>query len=563
MNVRVLTGIILCGFGVYAQNNNTLQFDNPLHIPINASGNFGELRGTHFHAGLDIKTQQRTGLPVYAPADGYVSRIKVSTWGYGKALYIDHPNGQTTVYGHLDSYAGEIADLVKNRHYAEKSFEIEIFPRKNQLAVKRGQIIAYTGNTGGSGGPHLHYEFRDTQTQQILNPLGEGMDKMLTDTQVPSVNAVFVYPLSDEAVVNQGQIPQQLSYVTQNDGTLLVSPIKAKGTIGFGIDIHDTANFNTNKNGVYAVETFVNSKRVFNYKFDRFSFAESGLVNALIDYERFVTTRKKVQKLFYDKPYNLSVLSIDASKGQINVKPGENYTYKIVLSDYHGNTKTISIPVEYADEVVQNARKVESGEYKINADRDYIFEKENVTVSMPVKAFYNDFEMNMSVANNVLKLHKPVVPMAKSIAITFDTSNMDISNRDKAFIARVDGGKRDYFKTTKKGNLWTIYTKSFGDYKILTDEVAPKIYKPSFEEGQWISSATEVSFLISDDVAGISSIVGTINGKWALLDYDYKTKKIVHKFSDKVVVSGRNDVVIKVTDNVGNEGVFESHFFIK
>lgn len=563
MKFRILTGIILCGFGVYAQNDNTLVFDNPLHISINASGNFGELRGTHFHAGLDIKTQQRTGLPVYAPADGYVSRIKVSTWGYGKALYIDHPNGQTTVYGHLDSYAGEIADLVKSRHYSEKSFEIEIFPRKNQLAVKRGQIIAYTGNTGGSGGPHLHYEFRDTKTQQILNPLGEGMDKMLTDSQVPSVNSVFGYPISEDAVVNQGQIPLQLAYVTQNDGTLLVSPIKAKGVIGFGIDIHDTANFNTNKNGVYSVETFVNSKRVFNYKFDKFSFAESGLVNALIDYERFVTTRKKVQKLFYDKPYNLSVLSIDASKGQINVKPGESYTYKIVLSDFHGNTKTITIPIEYADEVVLNAKVKESGEFKINADRDYIFEKENVIVNIPGKAFYNDFEMNMSVADNILKLHKPLVPLAKSMSITFNTSNMDISDRDKAFIARVDGGKCDYFKTTKKGNLWTIYTKSFGDYKILVDEVAPKIYKPSFEEGQWISSATQISFLVSDDVAGIASIQGTINGKWALLDYDYKTKKIVHKFVDNVVSSGRNEVVIKVKDNVGNESVLETHFFIK
>src|SRR5690606_26815706 len=149
----------------YAQGDKKTEFSSPLNVSINASGNFGELRGTHFHTGLDIKTQQRIGLQVYASEDGYVSRIKVSTLGYGKALYIDHPNGQTTVYGDLNGYEGTIAELVKKRHYAEKSFEIEIFPRKGELSVKKGEIIAYSGNTGGSGGPHLHYEFRDTKTQ--------------------------------------------------------------------------------------------------------------------------------------------------------------------------------------------------------------------------------------------------------------------------------------------------------------------------------------------------------------------------------------------------------------
>lgn len=296
MKVRILPSLFLSVLGTFAYAQNTETFDSPLNISIHASGNFGELRGTHFHTGLDIKTQQRIGLPVYAPADGYVSRIKVSTWGYGKALYIDHPNGQTTVYGHLDSYAGDIATLVLNRHYAEKNFEIEIFPRKNEVLVKKGQIIAYTGNTGGSGGPHLHYEIRDTKTQNIINPLREGMDKLLTDTQAPTVNGLYVYPVGDGAVANDNETPQQLSYVTQTDGSFLTSPVKARGDISFGIDIHDTANFNTNKNGVYMVETFVNGKALFSYKFDTFSFSETGYVNALIDYERYVSTKKKVQK---------------------------------------------------------------------------------------------------------------------------------------------------------------------------------------------------------------------------------------------------------------------------
>lgn len=561
MKVNLLTGVFISAFSTIVHAQSQEVFNSPLNISIHASGNFGELRGTHFHTGLDIKTQQRIGLPVYAPADGFVSRIKVSTWGYGKALYIDHPNGQTTVYGHLDSYAGDIGKLVLDRHYAESNFEIEIFPRKNELAVKKGQIIAYTGNTGGSGGPHLHYEFRDTKTQNIINPLREGLDKLLTDTQAPTINGLYVYPVGSDAAANENETPTQLSYVTQKDGSLLASPVKGRGDLSFGIDIHDTSNFNTNKNGVYMVETSVNGKPLFSYKFDSFSFNETGYVNALIDYERYLTTKKKVQRLFYDKPYALSVLTVDANKGVFNVKSGQNYNYTIVLSDYHGNKTTIKIPVEYSSAVAKTKKTIPTGEYKINSDRDYIFEKNKVTVSIPSKAFYNDFLMDMSVNNEVLKLHKPVVPLAKSISITFDTSAMTIANRDKAFIARVDGGKRDYFKTTKKGNIWTIYTKSFGDYKIMADENAPTIDKASFTEGQLLTNESEISFLVRDDISGIDTINGYINGNWILLDFDYKTRKILHKFSDGKVISGRNDVVIKVKDNVGNEGVYESHFF--
>ncbi|MCC9042977.1 M23 family metallopeptidase [Myroides sp. M-43] len=561
MKVKILAGVFLSAFSSFVSAQNSESFDSPLNISIHASGNFGELRGTHFHTGLDIKTQQRIGLPVYAPADGFVSRIKVSTWGYGKALYIDHPNGQTTVYGHLDSYAGDIGSLVLNRHYAEKNFEIEIFPKKNELTVKKGQIIAYTGNTGGSGGPHLHYEIRDTKTQNIINPLKEGMSKLLTDTQAPTINGLYVYPVGDNAVANESESPSQLSYITQKDGTLLSSGVKASGDISFGIDIHDTANFNTNKNGVYMVETSVNGKALFSYKFDSFSFSETGYVNALIDYERYLSTKKKVQKLFFEKPYSLSVLSVDVNKGVFNIKSGENYNYTVVLSDYHGNKTTIVIPVEHSSATAKTKKVKPKGEFKINSDRDYIFERKNVTVSIPIKTFYNDFLMDMSVEDDVLKLHKPIVPLAKSLLITFDTSTMNISNRDKAFIGRVDGGKRDYFRTAKKGNIWTIYAKSFGDYKILIDEKAPTIEKPSFTEGQWLSTASEISFIVRDDMSGISTINGYINGNWILLDYDYKTRKIIHKFSDNKVVSGRNDVIIKVKDNVGNEGIFESHFF--
>ena len=167
-------------------------FDNPIDIPLILSGNFGELRSDHFHSGLDIKTQQREGIPVYAPADGYVKRIKISHYGYGKALYILHPNGYTTVYAHLQKYSGAIQEYVKKTQYEKETFTLELFPDENQLLVKKGELIAFTGNSGSSGGPHLHFEIRDVSSRP-MNPMLFGIN--ISDTKKPIVNSVFVYPI--------------------------------------------------------------------------------------------------------------------------------------------------------------------------------------------------------------------------------------------------------------------------------------------------------------------------------------------------------------------------------
>ena len=180
-------------------------FIPPIDIPLLLSGDFGELRSNHFHTGLDFKTQQKEGLNVYASADGFISRIKISSFGYGKAIYIDHPNGFTTVYGHLSKANPIIEAYLKQIHYKEKSFEIEIFPKPNELVVKKGEIIAFSGNTGGSGGPHLHFEFRDTKTEKIINPMFFGFDKKIIDTKFPVINSLIAYPIDENAVINTSQ----------------------------------------------------------------------------------------------------------------------------------------------------------------------------------------------------------------------------------------------------------------------------------------------------------------------------------------------------------------------
>lgn len=554
-----LLGTFFTGF---AQQNSTLE--SPLKIPIHASGNFGELRGSHFHAGLDIKTQQREGIPVYAPMDGYVSRIKVSAWGYGKALYIAHPNGQTTVYGHLSGYAPDIDRVVRKKHYSSSSFEIEVFPPSSLLKVKKGDLIAYTGNTGGSGGPHLHYEVRDSGTQEILNPLAYGMGNLLVDTKAPTIKGVYVYPVGLQARINSSQDPRKIQLSALGNNKYKSEPIRVTHALGIGVDIFDTADFNTNKNGVYKVEVVADGKSVFEYVFDKFSFSESGFVNVLTDYGYDKENKTKVQKLFVEVPYGLSVLNVGQQRGIIEIQPGRSINCNIILTDFHNNQTVIDLPVNYDDSKYENTSVQKETPYKVIAKEAHDFALGYAKVSIPSNSIYTSFYLELAVKGEVFSFHKDRVASLKNMTLTLDINTLDVENYDKAFIGLMkENAGIGYNKTTKEGNLFSINTKTFGDYKIFYDTQPPTIKNLNFSEGQWISNAQTMRFSIIDELSGIKTYKGLLNGNWILFEYDYKTNKITYNFSDNKSVSGRNDLEIEVIDNLNNKTVYKTHFFRK
>ena len=256
-------------------------FQSPLDIPLILSGTFGELRSNHFHAGIDIKTQQRQGLPVYAVEDGTVSRIKISHWGYGKALYIAHPNGYTSVYAHLQKFGPEIEAYVKKLQYEKQRYEVEVFPQYGELTVSKGDTVAYSGNTGGSSGPHLHFEIRNSMDEKPTNPLLYGFS--VRDATNPNITGLFAYPLSDSAQVNQSQKRIEIPFSRQADGTYLAEPVTASGLIGFGIETYDRQDLAANKNGVYRVEQRVNGKTYTDMDFKAFGIAARQVLVDLLD----------------------------------------------------------------------------------------------------------------------------------------------------------------------------------------------------------------------------------------------------------------------------------------
>lgn len=534
-------------------------FVSPLDIPLQLSGNFGELRPNHFHSGFDFKTLQREGLNVKAAAEGYVSRIKISESGYGKAIYITHPNGFTTVYGHLQSGYGKIEKKIKELQYKSQSYEIDVLLEPNELIVEKAEQIAISGNTGGSDGPHLHFEIRDTQSEKIINPLFFGFDTVIIDTKQPNVTSLIVYPLTDSTKVNQSKIPISLGLYQQKDGSYLAEKVGASGKIGFGIISTDFDNVSWNANGIYKAEVSIDGMKTFGYTFNTFSFDETRLVNALIDYERYKKLKQRVQRLFMQKAFPLSIVNSYQSNGIIDVSPAFRKNILLEVSDFNGNISKINIPVEYSNEVVVVDAPKPKSKYYIKSGREAIFSKENVSVSFPENTFYQDFEMNFDVKDSVLQLHEDTVPAFKNFAITFvdSTSSAD----DKKFIAYYNGKKWTYCTTKYANYTFTTYQKTLGRYQLMKDITCPKISITKEINGKWISEQKDLKFIISDDLSGIKTYNGYLNGKWILLEYESKTKTLKHSFLDGIVDEGKNDLKVIVTDNVGNSTIFETQFF--
>lgn len=561
MHMRLFI-ILFFSATIFGQTNYPNDFISPLSIPIDVSGSFGELRSNHFHSGLDIKTNKKEGLDVFAVADGYVSRIKISTYGYGKAIYITHPNGYVSVYGHLKKANGVIEEYIRKQQYLQKSFEVEMFPSSNELPVKQGDIIAFSGNSGGSGGPHLHFEFRDSKTEKTVNPLHFGFTKFVSDKREPFLQGIVAYPI-DSVVVNKSQKPIAISFNKQADGSYLASKVITNGKIGFGINAYDYCTNPYNKNGLYKVNAYLNGVLYYQYDFETFSFDESRYINNLIDYERYKEMNQRVQKLFHNTPYPLSVIKYSKNNGIINTQPNASYNYKIEIFDFHDNKTTIIIPIEFQNQTATILKSDTNKPYLLRSKVENNFTKENVSVYIPENSFYDDFKFDFDVKEGVLSFSEKDMPVHKNITITFNNVEGLTNNQlEKTFIASVEGYKVYYNKTYRKGNTFSTRVRALDNYKLVQDTIAPRIYNVNFVEGRNLNNQETLSVSIADNLSGIDTYNAYLNGEWILMEYDYKTKKLIHALSDKKYVQGRNDFKVVVTDNMQNSATFESHFFM-
>ena len=560
---KIIFLLLMVSATAFAQNYPLDYFRSPLDIPLRLAGTFGELRNNHFHAGIDIKTNRRIGLPVYATADGYISRIKVAIWGYGKVIYINHPNGYTTVYAHLNKFGDEIQEYVKNIQYEKESYETgNIFPKKDQFIVTKGQIIAYSGRTGGFVAPHLHYEIRNTKTEKIINPLLFGIK--IKDSIAPKIKKLIAYPIGLNSKINKSLKNQSLSIKKDSLNNYTANRLTASGKIGFGINVYDLLGKELNKNGIYSLEMKINGKRKYYHDVETFSFSESKFINLLIDYEYFSKYKSRIQKTFREKENKLSIYEGLIENGSITINEGLNYQVEIIAKDFIGNRSSIKIPVIGLKSETMINQQRDTTAYKIVKNKFQKFSKDGVTIAFPKNTFYKDFFLNFSVNERNATIHKPTIPLDKKFTITFDSIMYNESELDHIYIANMNNKKYPYYMDTrKKSNKIFTTTKTLGKYGLLTDNQIPKIYNPNFKSNDWVSRLRYLTIKISDSQSGIKSYEAYIDNEWILMEYDVKKKKLSYDFRDKKLVGSKHIFKLVVSDNVGNTNTYNSSFYRK
>jgi murein DD-endopeptidase MepM/ murein hydrolase activator NlpD len=542
-------------------------FRNPLDVPINLSGNFGELRTNHFHAGIDIKTMQQEGLKVYAAAEGFVSRIKVSPVGYGYALYIDHPNGYTTVYGHLKSYSARIDEYVKREQYRLKSFSVDLFPDSSLLKVVKGEVVALSGNTGGSGGPHLHFEVRETKSEKIINPLLFGFD--VKDNIKPSVSGIWLVPMTDTTWINGGRIPVRYETAGSAGAVKLKSTTipKVYGEVGFAIHTSDALDGNANRCGIYRIELWVDGLQVYGQRMDRLDFTTNRAMNAHTIYERFKKDRSQIHGSYRLPGNPLDIYDNLVDDGIVRFKDGKRHKIEYIVVDLMGNRSSVSFEVEAQTKAAGPAPKPGTYLATWNWEKDNEYKNEKIQIQMPALNLYEDLNLTITEGREIsgavtptFKVASPYEPVHGKYTLSLNASKVPAQLKPKTIVARWDPDKQKISSEggVEEGGWITANPQYLGFFALMIDTVKPGIQPVDFSasmKGKW-----SFTFKIYDGLSGVDQIIPKIDGEWALMEYDAKTSRLIYYFDKRYIQPGKHSFELTVIDAVGNERVYKSDF---
>tara|TARA_B100000989_G_scaffold246584_1_gene193763 strand:+ start:771 stop:2465 length:1695 start_codon:yes stop_codon:yes gene_type:complete len=544
---------------IYTQNSG----DYPLDIPIILSGTFAELRPNHFHAGIDIKTKGTEGFNVHSIGDGYVKRIQITHGGYGKALYIKHDNGQSSVYAHLKKYSPKIEKIVKEIQYSKESYTIRVYPKKNEIRISEKELIGYSGNTGRSYGPHLHYELRDDKDRPI-NPL-EYKNYAILDTIPPVVLGLHYKEIPQNSISGSNSSFKKLKITKISNKLFISDTLNTSGLIGFGVNSFDRMNNTWNKMGLSDIKVNLDGEEVFNMNFNSFSYDEWRHINTFIDYASYKNKKIRIQKLYIEDYNPLNMYNRSLGNGVININLKDKvYLYAIRLFDYNKNYTEILVPILWKEKTNYKTNGLKSENiYSINKASEYNLLFDSSSIKLSENTFYTDKEIEIIERDNILSIDKDSIPVLKEITIKFNTDRYNDSLVNKTYIAKLEKDDKSSFvsNSLNKGKL-TAKIKLLGDYMIKVDSIPPTVNLIDLENNQWISNKDNLQIKISDKNSGISSYRGTLNDKWILLEYNPMKGILTYDFEDNINNSEpKNILKVNVTDNVGNTKLLEKVFF--
>jgi len=539
------------------------EYQAPLNFRLLLSGTFGELRGNHFHSGIDIKTEGVEGQKVYAMEEGYVSRIKVSTWGYGKTIYINHPDGRTSVYAHLQKFSTKIESIVKKEHYKKESFEINFFPKKEAIKISKGEIIALSGNSGGSSGAHLHFEIRNTKTEHPINPLQFGFK--IDDTIAPTLNKLKIYAF-DSTTIDGYRKSQIINIKKTNNKYSIDKTPTINGAFGLGIFTYDKLNDSRNKNGVYSIKLYIDSIICYEFKVDELDFNTSRYINAHIDYCEKKESKNKYHRC-YRLPHNkLTNYSNLINEGIIAFNDDTTHSIDLLVSDIAGNTSTLSFKVQATNKPLIDPLPLDSTSVSFRLSNPNMFNATNFKLYMqsnslyePINFRYNTTDSIEGVFGLVHNVHNNTIPVHKKYTLSIK-ANVPDTLKSKTYIAT----------TNMKGNFWHLGGKwqngflktkvrEFGNFCIVADTINPEIKGVNIFDGKVFNTQTTIKCTIKDKNSGIKSYRGEIDGKWILMDYDYK-RNLLRFDIEKNISKGEHTFTLKVIDNVGNAADYSAEF---
>jgi len=547
----------------YPQN----YFSNPLDIPISLAGTFGEVRSNHFHTGLDIRTDGKDGLVVHASADGYISRINVSPYGYGNALYITHPNGYVTVYGHLSRYNAAITKYVKRRQYEMQKYAVDLYLTPKEMPVKKGDTIALSGSTGAAAGPHLHFEIRDEKSEDPLNPLLFGLT--CTDRVAPIIVAICIYPLNDSSNINGKHEPLYIKAVKKEKSYELVddSSIKAYGKIGVGIRTYDMTEGIESHNGPFTQILLEDKDTLYFSQMDELSFGSIHYVNGHVDYTAFVKNTETIEHSFQQDNDQLGIYKVMHHRGKINCTAGKLHHMEYVIKDFNGNTATLPFDIHseahigtiFHDTVKYNATL----SWKKAFDYDY----KGMNIHIPAGTTFSDLHFYCSSDTTGLHTLCPIyhvmnkyIPLDGSYTLKLKPSaTLADSIMRHAIVVEIDGRH-----LSSLGGLWdngylTVHAKTFGDYSIMFDNTRPIIKPFNIYPNKDMGKEEAIKFEMSDDLSGIASYNAYVDDKWILLEFNPKKDMLYYTF-DEHVGPGKHHLKLVLVDNVGNTNVYKVDF---
>jgi hypothetical protein len=538
-------------------------YSNPLTIPPAISGNFGELRSNHFHSGIDFKTQQTADKPVRAVEDGYVSRISVSPGGYGLALYIDHPaTGHTSVYAHLNSFSQKIADYVTEQQYARESYQVNLHLEKHVLPVKRGEQIALSGNTGSTGAPHLHFEIRDTQSEEPLDALR--YLARIPDTQKPELRGISLYPVQGKGMVNGSSKPLRLQIGKDKSGNLLApgSAIHAWGRIGVGVKAYDRMNGQSNIYGVKQIRLFVDDEPVFSSRIDRFSFAQTRMLNAHIDFDDWKERRSFYMKSFIE-PGNKLPFYQAKNRGYIDINEERDYRFRYELEDFYENRLSYTFTVKGQPQPVPEQDPC--GHY-MSWNFDNTFMEPGFSLSIPRGNLYDDVCYRHAATNSrtyysdVHQVNNRPVPLHNRAEIWLRMHTDTLQHRHQYGIVKInDNGSENWIGGTYKQGGITASIRELGDRYAVTADTLPPVITP-LEPAGWVSQK-RIRVRLRDDKSGIASFRGEINGKYVLFTHDAKSTIYTYRFDATRLKKGeKQTLTFMATDGAGNSSEYSYTF---